>query len=85
MKKYRLERAPGEPQAAVIYPPDGSMPAYIPECADYAFRMLQELINASNAAIKVLVMLNSIGLNVKSFYFKMYQVLSEVLKGSYED
>lgn len=40
---YRVERPKKEPNAVVIYPPDGSLPAYIPICADYAFRMLQDL------------------------------------------
>ena len=40
---YKVERAPKEPNAVVIYPPDGSMPAYIPNCADFAFEMLKKL------------------------------------------
>ena len=43
MLVYRVERPLKEQNAVVIYPPDGSMPAYIPDCANYAFRMLQDL------------------------------------------
>jgi len=46
---FRVERPPKEPNAVVIFPPDGSMPAYIPNCAEYSFRMLQKLAAAQHS------------------------------------
>ena len=39
---YKIERPKNEPNAVVIYPPEG-MPAYIPVCAEYAFKMLKKM------------------------------------------